>query len=231
MVDDTLTHRLEHRLGALLAARRFGDREACELHETETIQDALAQRLPDMSQDRTARAPRCVLMSAMPGAGKTHLARLLVRHGLTRLCPDEEMWRRYGHYGRDFPRGEFRVRERPVLDDLAVEVKKLLAKGRDVVFDHGFWTPEERAEWRTLVTEAGGFPLLVYLPVPHEVRWARIKERNQRATVDANAIEFSEEDLMRFAGRFHPPTADEPHIVYNGQPESVLAELWDGGSR
>ncbi len=164
-------------------------------------------------------------MSGLQGSGKTTLARALEAAGFRRLCPDEEMFRRYGHYGRDFPRGEFRVREAPVLKDIALALQELLAAGHEVVVDHGFWTPEERAQWTATVTEASGEPVLIYLPVPHEVRWNRIQKRNEQSLVDANSIEFSEQDLLRHADRFSPPTHDEPHIAYDGHPDSVLAIL------
>ncbi|WP_172387101.1 ATP-binding protein [Streptomyces sp. MNP-20] len=169
--------------------------------------------------------PRAILMSGLQGSGKTTVAQALAKAGFRRLCPDEEMFRRYGHYGRDFPRGEFLVREAPVLKDIALELQQLLAEGNDVVVDHGFWTPEERGQWAATVMEAGGKPVLVYLPAPHEVRWERVRKRNEQSLVDPNSIEFSEADLLRHARRFEPPTNDEAHIAFNGDVEDLVAVL------
>lgn len=47
--------------------------------------------------------PLCVLMAGLPGSGKTTLSRALTDRGFVRLCPDEEMFRRHGVYGVDFP--------------------------------------------------------------------------------------------------------------------------------
>jgi len=217
VLDDTLVHCLEGRLGVLLDAERTDTLTLEGRFEINRISQALA--------GRPGPAPRAILMSGLQGAGKTTLARALEGAGFRRLCPDEEMFRRYGHYGTDFPRGQFRVREAPVLKDIALELQQLLAAGHDVVVDHGFWTPEERGQWAATAMEVGGEPVLIYLPAPHEVRWERVRKRNEQSLVDANSIEFSEDDLLRHAGRFCPPTADEPHIVYDGRPENVLAEL------
>ena len=86
------------------------------------------------------RPPFCVLMVGLPGSGKTTLSRVLTGRGFVRLCPDEEMYRRHGVYGVDFPRGTFPTLERPVLEDMAVELREQLKAGHDVVVDHGFWT-------------------------------------------------------------------------------------------
>ncbi|WP_234330064.1 AAA family ATPase [Streptomyces viridochromogenes] len=106
----------------------------------------------------------------------------------------------------------------------------MLQAGRDVVVDHGFWTPDDRARWRTIATDAGATPLLVYLEASHDELWSRINERNESHAHDPNSIYFSESDLRRYRTRFVPPESDEPHVTYNGDPVAVIAALDDARS-
>ncbi|MFI1652118.1 AAA family ATPase [Streptomyces avidinii] len=242
-LDDTLDHVLEQRLAALLTARREGRLTDAGTREAGLIADAFTGRLAEAGPLREntrglpsgaapGKSPSCVLMIGLPGSGKTTLARLLVEQcGMTRMCPDEVVFARHGRYGYDFPRGQYRVREQPILREMAEELTTRLGRGEDVVFDHGFWTPGERDEWRTLIAEAGGVPLTVYLPAAHDLLWQRVKERNARVHEDPNSMEFAETDLLRFAGRFFPPTTDEPHLTYQGNLESVLGALARGQER
>ncbi|MGW5003052.1 AAA family ATPase [Streptomyces hydrogenans] len=155
------------------------------------------------------------------------MSRVLTDRGFVRLCPDEEMFRQHGVYGVDFPRGIFPALERPVLEDVAVELAEHLKSGHDVVVDHGFWTPEDRAKWRSIAVEAGANPLLVYLSVSHDELWDRIRRRNEFYAKDPNAIYFSESDLKRYRTRFFPPQSEEPHVLYDGDATIVVSALED----
>ncbi|MER5362448.1 ATP-binding protein [Streptomyces sp. NPDC002785] len=215
-LDDALAQMLEHRLGQLLRTQRLGTLAPDGRAEITRTMRALS--------GRTGPA-KLVLMAGLPGAGKTTLARELEQRGFLRLCPDERVWREHGHYGRDFPRGQYKVRERPIMAEVAVELRTALAAGRDVVLDHGFWTVVERQEWSRLGQDAGAAVTLVHLPGEVDALWERIKERNEATFDDPNAMFFTRDDLQRHANRFTPPGLDEPHVVYDGHPGSVLTEL------
>ncbi|MFD4481544.1 AAA family ATPase [Streptomyces sp. NPDC058471] len=213
LADDTLVHVVEERLGSLLRAQRRGELPPAGQTEITLIMRTLA--------GRTGPA-RLILMAGLPGSGKTTVARELESQGFLRLCPDERVFEQHGHYGRDFPRGAYKIRERPILTEVAAELRTALAAGRDVVLDHGLWTRDERQEWREVGEDAGAAVTLVYLPASHDELWERIKERNASTFDDPNAMYFSQEDLLRHGARFEPPADDEAHVIYAGSLIPVI---------
>ncbi|MFB7335116.1 AAA family ATPase [Streptomyces adustus] len=108
---------------------------------------------------------------------------------------------------------------------MAVDLGRQLKAGHDVVVDHGFWTPGDRARWRGVAIDAGATSVLVYLAASHDELWARISKRNEFHADDPNSIYFSESDLQRYRTRFVPPQADELHLVYDGDTAAVIAAL------
>lgn len=218
-LDDTLMHVAEERLGLLLQADRRGARTPAQRTEITRTMRTLAGR---------PGPTRLILLAGLPGSGKTTIARELEARGFLRICPDERVFEQHGHYGRDFPRGSYKIRERPILAEVAAELRAALAAGRDVVLDHGLWTLDERQEWRQVGKDTGAVVTLVYLPASHDELWERIKERNASTFDDPNAMFFSEDDLRRHAGRFVAPGPDEQHVVCHGQLATVLSALQEG---
>ncbi|MFJ2771744.1 AAA family ATPase [Streptomyces sp. NPDC087300] len=167
--------------------------------------------------------PLAVLLAGITGSGKTTVAQALADHGYVRLSVDEEVHRLHGRYGVDYPEHTYFERERPVVEAVRGRFEKELESGNDVVLDHGLWRREERGTWKQAAQEAGGHPVLVYLPADRDELLRRLAERNQRE--DANALAVTPEALDDFFARFDPPADDEEVIVYTGNLRKLISTL------
>jgi predicted kinase len=164
--------------------------------------------------------PLAVLLIGITGSGKTTLAKALAERGFTRLSVDEEVHRLHGRYGIDYPEHTYFERERPAVETIRQQLAAELTADHDVVLDHGLWTRADRTAWQTTARQAGGQPVLVYLPADRDELLTRLNERNRRE--DANALTVTPEALDDFFARFEPPGDDELAVVYNGDLDTVL---------
>jgi predicted kinase len=146
-----------------------------------------------------------ILICGLPGAGKTTLAKQLERsRGAVRLTPDEWI---------------AEILEDPLdlteLDRLRSPVEsvqwglaeRLLGLGVDVILDWGFWSREERQEYRRRAEALGARVELYHLEVGHDELWSRVSERN--AHLPPGTFRVTEEQLIQWGALFEVPTEEE----------------------
>jgi predicted kinase len=165
-----------------------------------------------VAEVRDAGRPHVLLMTGLPGAGKTVLAKRLERAlPAVRLNVDEWMIPLFGEH---MPRDVFDARS-AVLQGFAWSIaERLVALGVHVVLDHGFWTRAARADAAARAVAAGGVPLFVVLDAPRHVLEERLARRN--AAGPEGSFEITPEMLDLFEGMFEPPSPAEclPIVIH-----------------
>lgn len=155
--------------------------------------------------------PEVYMLCGLTGSGKSTYAVKLAEQSFERLSLDERMRERYGRVGVDFPADNYQALEDTVSLELQQRLVDLLAAGKSVVMDYGFWKKANRDQHKSLIEANGGAWRLLYFKASPDVLRKRLAQRSGRN--DANAVRITEQMLESFIDRFEPPENENEEIV------------------
>lgn len=151
------------------------------------------------------------MLCGLPGSGKSTYAQKLVDEGLAKLSPDEEVYRRYGRAGVDYPQHEYVDRYKEVLVGLELKILELLEQKQSFILDYGYWRLAHREKHKKLIENHGAEWKLIYFKADSVLLAERIDKRNRRG--DANAFPITKNMLHSFTQRFEEPYLEGECVI------------------
>jgi predicted kinase len=144
-------------------------------------------------------------MVGLPCSGKTTLAKKLEHErSALRLTPDE--WQ-IGLFGQDADELEHDTRHSIIGDLLWNIASRALELGTNVILDFGFWTREEREDYRLRAKRHGASSEVHFLDMPEEELMKRLAVRNSH--LSKKSFHISEESMKPWIEFFQRPTPEE----------------------
>jgi len=121
-----------------------------------------------------------------------------------RLCPDEWITTLYAS---DISGEQLDAVRDPVETALWEIAARVLVLGLDVILEFGFWSREEREEFRGRATQLGARSELHFADAPREELLRRLAQRN--AQLPPGTFWIDEERLRSWMELFERPSAEE----------------------
>ena len=147
------------------------------------------------------RCGRLVVITGLPGSGKTTLAvELAVLLPAVRMCPDDWMIAS----GIDLWDAEVRGRIERFQGELAIE---RLRAGGNVIIEWGVWSREERDALQLAARGVGAAVELRYVSAPLDELWRRIVERDLEGRWGSRPI--TRHELEGWWRTYEVPTHEE----------------------
>jgi len=145
--------------------------------------------------------PTLHLICGLPGSGKSTLAAKLEKElPALRLTPDTWI-KRFNEDGHN-------AGKRKLIESIQWNVAlQVLTLGMDVVLENGFWSKQERQQYRQQARSVGAETKLHYLDVSVEELKRRLELRN--ANLPSDSFHIDPEKIHRFVLEFEVPTPDE----------------------
>jgi len=144
-------------------------------------------------------------MVGLPCSGKTTLAKKLEQErSALRLTVDE--WQ-IGLFGQDAHEPDHDARHSFIEAMLWKIASRALELGTSVILDFGFWSREEREDFRLRAKRLGASSEVHFLDVPEEELLRRLAVRNSQPSPEH--FHISEESMKPWIALFEKPAPDE----------------------